>query len=281
MTVIIGRGRLGQACAQYFKKARVLSRSQCDITTMASINTALDPRDRLIINTAAYTAVDDCEKNQKDAYAINALGPLHLARWCHKNQASLIHISTDYVFDGKKETPYTESDPPNPINYYGYSKLIGEQQVISACDSAYIFRIQWLFGPTSAGRPDDFVVKIRDLATKKSELTVINDQVGSPSYSLDIASALYSLFGDQISLEHGLYHLRASGYASWYSLACASIQLPPRYPVRITPVSSAAYPQPAQRPLNSRLSTAKLDPIIRLRHWQAALAAYLLPAGSV
>jgi dTDP-4-dehydrorhamnose reductase len=241
------------------------SSTQVDITNPTSLigYIAQHPTAKIIINCAAYTAVDLCETHREKATLINTAGPQNLANACKAHDRILVHFSTDYVFDGTKTTPYLETDTPNPINMYGQSKLAGELAIQSTINTHYIFRLQWLYG---ANGPN-FVTAILNKAKTNSELRVVNDQWGSPSWTYDIANcALNALYHP---IPFGLYHLANSGYTTWYQFASKILQ---NHTTITHPVASSDYPTLAKRPKNSQLDThkfCKYAPRTPL-HWEDA-----------
>lgn len=270
--VIIGSGRLGQACAQAIASmgnVSVLTSSDIDIGNPESVDRVLERAD-WVINTAAYTDVDGCETHTQKAHRVNADGARHVARRCATIQARLVHISTDYVFDGAGTTPYGETDPVAPVSVYGQTKYLGEQAVVAECPDAYVFRVQWLYGAGGT----DFVDAMHRLAQTQAEIRVVSDQWGSPTWTGSVAQALRAVI-EHGAVPPGLYHMPSTGYTNWYAYACAILQNMPNAPV-VIPVPTTAYPRSAQRPLNGRLNGEKLANYIDpLPDWNAALSAYL------
>jgi dTDP-4-dehydrorhamnose reductase len=224
-----------------------------------------------VINCAAYTRVDDCETEQSAANLVNGTAVGAIAAHCHNHHVPFIHFSTDYVFNGQKTTPYTETDPVDPINAYGHSKLLGETAIQAECKAFYIFRIQWLYGANGK----NFVDTISGLAEKKAELSVVSDQWGSPSLTDDIAALVFSALSAEAP--YGIYHLANSGYTSWHEFATHIVEAR-KLTCAIQAVPSTEFPKPAARPYNSRLSCAKFNQLkcATPRTWQSAADAYLL-----
>jgi len=243
---------------------------EIDITDEASVEQCFDAaRPDVAINCAAFTKVDACETHENEAYAVNALGPGILATTCARHGIRLVHISTDYVFDGEKKTPYLPSDAPNPINAYGRTKLAGEEAVAANCRDHLIVRTEWLYG----AHGKNFVGAILRLAKEKDELGVVADQFGSPTYTVDLAAVLREL---ALSRATGITHATSSGSCSWYEFACEIVKLAgPATPVR--PISSSDYPTPARRPTNSALDCSRTESItgVKMRDWREALADFL------
>jgi dTDP-4-dehydrorhamnose reductase len=225
-----------------------------------------------IFNLAALTDVDGCESQAELAFQVNATGAENLARAALDCKAALFHISTDYVFDGSKTEPYTESDSINPLGVYGKSKAEGETRVrqILPEDSYCIVRTQWLYGIHGK----NFVETILRLAGQQNVLRVVNDQIGSPTYAVDLATALVKLADANA---RGLVHVTNSGDASWYDFAQAILELSDIRDVRIEPMPSTELDRPAPRPLNSTLDNSRYVRIVSgpMRHWKDALKAYL------
>jgi len=229
----------------------------------------------LIINAAAYTAVDQAEQEPEQAFTINARSPGVLAEEAARLDAPLIHFSTDYVFDGAKATPYTEDDTPNPLGVYGQSKLEGEQAIAAAAQKYLILRTSWVY--SQYGR--NFLLAMQRLLQEKPQLRVVDDQVGAPTWAGSLAISTRSL----IERWHagkpgawGTYHLTAQGETSWFGFAQAiGEQLKARgLPcAELLPIPSREYPTPARRPLNSRLDCSRLaqEWQVSLPHWQQAL----------
>lgn len=212
----------------------------------------------IIINAAAFTRVDDAESQQDACRAINTTAPTIMAQAAKSMGAVFVHYSTDYVFDGSGDTPWTEIDRPAPLNAYGQSKLLSEQAIAdSGCD-ALVFRCSWIYSPHG----QNFIKTILKLAQTRPHLTIVDDQIGAPTSSAFIAKATATALAQVLKQRNlcGLYHLCCAGDTSWYGLAThilAKSGLP--LSCHLAPIPSASYPQPAKRPHNSRLSTAKLQ----------------------
>ncbi len=229
-----------------------------------------------IINCAAYTNVDLAESEKDKADGVNHAGAKNLADAAKEINARLIHISTDYVFDGTKKTPYKENDEVSPINEYGLSKLKGENAIKESGASYIIIRTEWLYGKNGK----NFVNTILKLADSKKKIEVVNDQFGSPTYTKDIASALSEI----IKKDNGsneVYHLTNVGTVSWFEFAQEIIKVFKRINCEIMPVSSNKFIRPAKRPANSVLDCSKIKEHykIELRNWKSALRKYCLDIG--
>lgn len=240
---------------------------EIDITKPDSMLTALERiHPRAVINAAAYTDVDACETHAQEAHAINADGPGNLAQACKQLGCRLLHVSTDYVFDGRATAPYKPDHPVNPQSVYGKTKAEGEQRVREILADHLIVRTSWLFGVHGK----NFVKAILNLASERPELRVVTDQVGRPTFARDLAAALLSLSLTDLT---GTYHFANEGVCSWNQLATEIIRLAGlTTPVR--PMATAELNRPAQRPAYSVLDTTTLTDHtgIRPRPWQDALA---------
>lgn len=254
------------------------TRSALDLAESSTLRTRLQQmRADVIVNAAAYTAVDDAESNEALAARINAEAPRILADEAACTGAWLVHYSTDYVFDGTKETPYTEADRPNPLNAYGRTKLAGEQAIASSAARHLIFRTSWVY----AARGRNFLRTILRLAAERDSLRIVDDQRGAPTWARLIAEATALALCEAIrdprgaQALSGIYHLTCGGDVSWRKFAEAIIEgvSIPQKP-RIVPIGSAEYPTPAARPRNSLLANDRLAEAfgIRLPDWRDALA---------
>lgn len=223
----------------------------------------------VVIHCAAYTAVDRAEEEPELCEAVNAGGTRNLAEICRRIDAKMIYISTDYVFPGSGENFYEPDDPKGPKNVYGRSKLHGEDAVREILERFFIVRISWVFGIHG----NNFIRTMLRLSETHRELTVVDDQVGSPTYTKDLAVLLADMSGSE---QYGVYHATNEGVCSWAGLAGETFRLAGRQ-VTVTPVPSSAYPTRAERPQNSRLSKSCLDRagFARLPSWQDALKRYL------
>lgn len=242
-----------------------------DIADMSATRRAIiDARPEVVVHTAAYTDVDGCERNPDTAYRINALGTWNVASACAEDSATLIHISTDFVFDGEKNEPYIEWDRPNPLGVYGASKLAAETLVQAHCPKAYIVRSSWLFGPHGKCFPR----VILRLAETRNELTVVADQIGTPTYTPDLAAALLQLLETPL---YGIYHIVNSGFCSWHDLAQALLAEAGRSDVVVKPIRSEEWPSPTRRPKYSVLRpyARELQGVALLRPWQDALKDFM------
>jgi dTDP-4-dehydrorhamnose reductase len=237
---------------------------------------------RMILNAAAYTAVDRAESEPALAHAINADAPGILADEARRLDALFVHYSTDYVFDGSKKEPWNEEDAPNPMSVYGRTKLAGEEAVKSAGGRYLILRTSWVYGPHG----QNFLFTMLRLARERERLSVVDDQFGAPTTSIELAQATRAVVGGLVGGKSGdgkqwagLYHMTCSGETTWYGFARAIFEragklLAGKCP-EIIPVATGEYPTPAKRPRNSVLSNAKLYERfgVRLAAWETALDA--------
>lgn len=232
----------------------------------------------IVIHTAAWTDVDGCELDPAKAYRVNADGAKNVALACRAAGAALIFISTDFVFDGRKTTPYTETDKPGPISVYGDSKLKGEEAVAQTLAEHVILRTSWLYGACGM----NFVDTIRTKARTERVLKVVDDQVGSPTYTVDLARAIEALLEKILGRHgaerraHGVYHVSNAGAVSWYAYAKQILKLAGSK-TAVMPISSAELNRPAQRPAMSAMDGAKFRRLTgyRMRSWKSALKEYL------
>ncbi len=223
----------------------------------------------VVINCAAFTQVDRCETEADAAFAGNAIAPRNLAIACEKRGAKLVHVSTDYVFDGKGEKPFSEADLPAPHTVYGTTKLLGEDYVRSFCSRHFVVRTAWLYGRVGG----NFIKTVLKIVREKGEIKVVNDQLGNPTNAEDLAHHLLCLAASE---EYGLYHATGQGVCSWYDLAKESVRLS-GLGGTVHPCTTEEFPRPAKRPAYSALEHTMLRYTIgdKMRPWQEALAAYM------
>jgi len=227
-------------------------------------------RPSIVVHLAAYTDVDGCELDEGKAFAVNAEGTKHVALAVSRCQAKMVYLSTDYVFDGKKREPYLESDSPRPLNVYGRSKLKGEQYVQELGKGALIVRTQWLYGRYGK----NFVTSILEQAREKRVLSIVNDQIGSPTYTADLAKAISVL----IQLDaRGIFHVSNNDLCTWYIFGQTILKLSGMDKVKVIPISSEELGRPAVRPSYSVFNCQKLkrETGLALRPWPEALRDYL------
>jgi len=255
---------------------------EIDFTEPAALRKlVLDHKPQIVVNAAAYTAVDKAESEPERALLINGHAPAALAEAARQTGALLVHYSTDYVYDGAKRQPYVETDPPNPLSAYGRSKLAGDEAIRRAGCDHLIFRLCWVYG----ARGQNFLLTMLRLARERETLRVVADQVGSPTWSRLIAEATalalaqWLRAADRAAL-HGVYHLRAGGQASWHAFASRIVELMPpaeRKCRAVEAITTADYPTPARRPAYSVMSCEKLRRTfgLELPDWEQSLRLVL------
>ncbi|BBA70803.1 dTDP-4-dehydrorhamnose reductase [Geobacter sulfurreducens] len=271
MILVVGaKGMLGRDLIRVLPgDVRGVDIEEIDITSPESVRRViLTLKPRVVVNCAAYTDVDGCETNADLAMAVNGEGVGNLTAVTREIGALLVQMSTDYVFDGAKESPFLEDDPPNPLSVYGRSKLLGEEKARENPDHL-IVRTQWLYG--LAGK--NFVETMLRLSKERSEIAVVDDQVGSPTWTMDLALAISELIENNC---RGTYHAANRGICSWYEFA-RTIFAEAGTEMTVRPQTTAQLGRPAQRPLYSALCCDKLtrDTGLELEGWREALATYL------
>ncbi|MBR9913548.1 MAG: dTDP-4-dehydrorhamnose reductase [Algicola sp.] len=239
-----------------------------DITNAAAVNDSIIGKNiDFCVNCAAYTAVDKAESDQVNAFNVNHAGVKNLAVACAKADTILIHISTDFVFDGEKSKAYNESDSTNPINIYGLSKLKGEEELQEQLNNYYILRTSWLYSEHAS----NFMKTMLRLSETKEALSVVADQIGTPTYTADLAETIFKIIESNTQL-FGVYHYSNEGVASWYDFAKAIFEETQK-PVKVTPIKSQNYPTPAKRPAFSVMDKEKIKTQFHLEipHWRDSL----------
>ena len=272
-----GRGQLGRDLEEVLLKTgkhelTCPGRGELDVTKLDEVQQLiLNNRPEVIIHAAANTNVDQCELDEDSAYLVNALGTRNVAVAAAKVGAKLVYVSTDYVFNGRAGRPYTEFDLPDPINVYGKSKLAGEQYVVSLSNKYFIVRTSWLYGRYGK----NFVKTMLNLAKEKSEVSVVNDQVGTPTYTKDLARFLAELIQTEL---YGIYHASNSGFCSWFDFARAIFKTAGLEQVKVRPISTPELNRPAPRPAFSVLDNycLRLQGLAALQSWEEALQEFLL-----
>jgi len=271
-------GMLGHAlqivCGQRERSFFAPVESEFDITSVADVSRVvrafaeLHP-DGALINAAAFTNVERAEGDPETAFAVNRTGARLLAAAAARAGLPFVHVSTDFVFDGTKDGPYTEDDEPNPLSVYGLSKLAGERVVLSANPTALIVRTAWVFGPYGA----NFPTKILERAAGSIAVTVVNDEVGSPTYTLDLAAGLLDLLQARA---RGIFHLVGSGTCTRDEMAREILRLAGLGSVEVLPVPASTFPSKAARPANSVLDCSKAAGLgVTMPDWHDALARFV------
>lgn len=271
------QGMLGKCILDLLKRKAVdvvgTARQEVDIADLASVEAfAKQVEPTHIINCAAYTNVDGAEKEKELAWAVNALGPKHLGLVANTYRIKIIHISTDYVFNGRSRVSYKEEDETDPINYYGMSKREGEENLLALSPDSCVIRTSWLFG--RGGK--NFISTLETLFQTKQELQVVDDQINRPTYCEDLADAILKLIDAS-----GVFHFCNGGPASRYEIAKELLSVMKRQGMkvvceRVIPVKASLFPTPAKRPSYSVLDTAKVEGVLKEkpRHWKESLIDY-------
>ncbi len=277
LLILGAQGQVGSALAALAQQRglpfRAMGRGECDITDARAVESAIRGS-RFVVNCAAYTAVDQAEREPEAAYRVNATGAENVAVACASAGVPLLHLSTDYVFDGSSKRPMCEDDPTGPINVYGESKLRGERAVRNCLTSHIILRTSWIF----SARGNNFVRTILRLASTQEELRIVDDQVGSPTAADDIAHAILDVIAVASKpsfKDWGTYHFGGAPPVSWYEFARA---ITAQYETRVLPVVSVNYPHIALRPLNSVLDCSRIAQVFGIGQpdWRSALRTTLV-----
>ena len=279
--IVVGaNGRLGAALAREYQgvfSVKAFARSQLDLGKLDQVRSTLSETEfDLLINCAALTNVDYCESHSDEAFLINAQGPRLIAEICAEKSARLIHFSTDYVFDGKQNAPYTEKDTPVPLSVYGESKLAGERSVLEVSANNLVVRLSWVFGPDKPSFIDQIIQRARENET----VTAVADKFSSPSYTIDVANWLRLAWENDAQ---GILHLANSGACSWREWAQYAIDVCHNLgvPLKAERVGKLSLTDMknfvARRPVYTVLSTAKFTALtgVQPRHWREAIAEYI------
>lgn len=271
MFLVVGcNGQLGTELKTLLGgQAEYVDREDLDITDEAAVKAFFENKTyEFVINCAAYTAVDLAEDNAETARKVNEDGVRNLARYGRK----IIHISTDYVFDGTGHKPYEPDDKTNPVSVYGITKRNGEQAALKEAETAVVIRTAWLYSPYG----NNFVKTMRRLGTERESLNVVCDQIGTPTYAADLAKAIVEMMPQIKNGTKEIYHLTDEGVCSWYDFACEIMSLS-GLKCRVCPIPSSAYPTKAERPFYSVLSKEKIkhDFKITIPHWKESLVKCL------
>lgn len=267
-------GQLGYDVVKELKKRKIdhlgVSSKEFDISDFEQTRKfILTHQPDVVIHCAAYTAVDQAEEEVQIAEKVNVLGTNHIALVCKEIDAKMVYISTDYVFDGKSTVPYEVEDKTNPMSVYGKTKRDGENKVRDLVKKHFIVRISWVFGKNE----NNFIKTMLRIGKQQEEISVVADQIGSPTYTVDLSVLLVSMIQTE---KYGTYHATNEGYCSWAQLAEEIFRVA-RYETKVRHITSSAYPTKAMRPLNSRLSKKSLEDsgFCKLPNWQDAVARYL------
>lgn len=276
MKVLItgGNGQLAQALGRLLQdqgknwEADFKNNKELDVTDFEAVSEILGNNEyAYCINCAAFTHVDKAESDTDLAHQVNVNGARNLALGCHQNSTVLIHISTDFVFDGFQNTPYSEEDVARPLGFYGDTKYKGERAIISNLEEHFILRTSWLYSEYGS----NFMKTMMRLGAERDELSVVYDQVGTPTYALDLAAVILHLI-EAHSIEYGIYNYSNEGVASWYDFAKAIFE-EASIKVNVKPIRSSSYPTPARRPNYSVLDKTKIKEqfSIEVPHWRDSL----------
>jgi dTDP-4-dehydrorhamnose reductase len=283
--LVIGKsGQLSQAlqqqAARQGRRLIAVGRPSVDVMHVDSLRAAVTAHQpTVVVNTAAYTAVDQAQSESKAAFALNRDGAANLARVCSEMDVPLIHISTDYVFDGRLKRAYREDDGATPLNVYGASKLAGEQKISELAPRHLILRTSWIFSPFGS----NFARTMLRAGQQRRDLRVVGDQLGRPTYAVHLADAILQLAAKiemrtSDAFSWGTYHVAGEGTASWYDLAWQIFDVAQRHGgprVRLENIATKQYPTPALRPMNSTLDCWKLEQTfgLRLPNWRTGVTA--------
>lgn len=251
-----------------------MGRSDLDVTDPAECVAGISGHD-LVVNAAAWTSVDDAEAHEASAFAVNAVGAANVARAASRAGARLVQVSTDYVFDGTATTPYAAEEPVAPRSAYGRTKAAGEWAAQALCPHAWVVRTAWLYGAGGAS----FVSTMLRLATERDTVSVVDDQVGQPTWTLDLSDLIVRMIA--ADAPPGVYHGTSTGQTSWHGLATAVFESSGLDPARVLPTTSDAYPRPAPRPASSVLAHDSLESagVAPIGDWRTSLTAYLSGAA--
>jgi len=277
--ILIGaKGQLGsdlrRALQEQGHTVIPFNHAELEVTNAAQVDDVIGKaHPSVVINTAAFHKVEECERRPGLAFEVNAAGPLNLAKVCASLGIVLVHFSTDYVFDGKKQQPYLETDLPAPLNVYGASKVAGEHLIASNMERCFVVRTCGLYGVAgSSGKGGNFVETMLKKAREGSPIQVVNDQVLTPTFTCDLAAVVSQLIRTEA---YGLYHISCTGQCSWYEFARKIFELE-GLKVDLRPVATSQFPSPVRRPPYSVLSKAKLRGVgLVMPPWEASLGRYL------
>lgn len=280
VAIIGANGQLGSDLVEIFKKSSdnvvfSLTRDDCNVEDFDKVNSVLkDINPDIILNTAAYHVVPDCEKNPLKAFSVNSVGAFNVARVADDLNAINVYYSTDYVFDGKKRKPYVESDLPNPLNIYGVSKLSGEYFTLNYCRKPYVLRISGIYGKVPCrAKGGNFITKILKLSKEKDLIKVVNDEYLTPTPTSEIAEHTRCLIETG---EYGLYHFTSEGECSWFEFTKVIFEILD-VKVKLIPVSSEEFSSPVKRPKYSVLENNRYNRLglRKFKNWKESLIEFL------
>jgi len=274
VAIIGSTGQLGSDILDIFgERALPLSHDEIEVRDVGSCRKALKDVDT-VINCAAYVKVDDSEDRPDEAFMVNAIGARNVALVCNERKIRNVYISTDFVFDGNKKTPYREEDIPNPINIYGLTKYAGEIFTRNYCTKSYIIRTASIYGTRGArGKGGNFVDWMVEKASRNEVIKVVDDIVMSPTYTRDLVEMIKKIIEKELS--YGIYHVTNQGYCSWFEFAKKIFEYS-NIDARLLPIKSDELNRKARRPKFSALESTKLDSFgLRMRSWEDALKDYL------
>jgi dTDP-4-dehydrorhamnose reductase len=281
MVVLVtgANGQLGQAIQSIAGNFSAIdfvfcTSSELNITDTANCESVFEKfKPNFCINTAAYTAVDKAETESEKAYAINVIGAQNLAQVCKKYDTVLLHVSTDFVFDGLANHPYLEDDVPNPTGVYGVTKLQGEQAIASTWNKHFIIRTSWVYSQFA----NNFLKTMLRLASERDSLSVVSDQIGTPTNAVDLAECLLTIISTQhlsSITQHlfGIYNFSNEGHCSWYDFAKEIFKIN-NISITLQPIPTSAYPTPAKRPAYSVLDKSKIKKVfgVEIKNWEESL----------
>jgi dTDP-4-dehydrorhamnose reductase len=276
VAIIGSKGQLGSDLKKSFKGHEIISfdHDQIEVSDYASCQIIKESQADVVINTAAFHKTDACEDDPQKTFAVNAIGARNVTEVCREMDATVVYISTDFVFSGSKTSPYTEEDCPNPLNTYGISKVAGENYTKYA-QKYYVLRVASLFGSAGAsGKGGNFVETMITKARNNEEILVVDDMIMSPTYTKDAAEMMKQIVVN--NLPFGIYHVTNSGYCSWYEFAGAIFEAV-GWNVRLSPTKTHFFQSKAKRPLFSALKSIRLQKYgLAMQDWNQALHDYLL-----
>jgi dTDP-4-dehydrorhamnose reductase len=279
-------GQLGQSIqfiAENFPQIQFVfcSSSDLDITNLENCEQVFtESKPDFCINAAAYTAVDKAETETEKAHSINVIGSINLAEVCKKFKTTLVHISTDFVFDGSKMQPYSEKDPTNPKSVYGQTKLDGEKAIQEILNEYFIIRTSWVYSQFG----NNFMKTMLRLGRERTSLSIVNDQIGTPTYAVDLAEVLIKIilfsslsFGEGRGEAYGTYNFSNEGQCSWFDFAKKILEIN-QINIDLQPIPTTAYPTPAERPKYSVLDKSKIKSTfgVTIKSWEASLQTVLI-----